>query len=609
VSAEPTPTDRDGRYALALKYAATDLVAPAWDLLQHIARAVDAPPPVLRLAAHLRAAAGAHADALMFAERGLADTPDDPALLLLRGVALCALGRLDAGIAAYRHGLSVAPASAALWNNLGLALEAGGAAGEAAAAFEQAIARDPGAAEPRANLGALYAAAGRFAAAAAACRAALDLAPGNLPARINLAAALTEQGRHREATEVLAPAADRPQAADTALYLWHYSSDDPAAAVAAHKAWGAGQPAPGSVARRPSAGRRMRIGYLSGDFRRHSVSYFFAPLLAGHDRTRVEVFCYANGGIADDVTRELKASADHWADIAALDDDTVCAKIRDDRLDVLVDLSGHTQGNRLGVFARRAAPVQVTALGYPGTTGLAQIDYRLCDAITDPPGTDAFAAERLLRLPRLHCYRPEPAAPAPAPLPALAAGHITFGSFNKLGKVSDATVALWARVLAAVPRSRLFLKSKALAEEEVRRDTVARFAAAGVSAERLTLFGWVPEDAGHLAAYGRVDVALDTFPYSGTTTTCEALWMGVPVVTLSGATHASRVSASLLTAVGMTDWIADSPAALVARATAAAADPAGLAQLRTELRPRVASSPLCDAAGYAAAVEAAFRAM
>jgi predicted O-linked N-acetylglucosamine transferase (SPINDLY family) len=321
------------------------------------------------------------------------------------------------------------------------------------------------------------------------------------------------------------------------------------------------------------------------------------------------VFCYSAGGRPDAVTARLRDHAEHWHDIAGLDDDAACRLIRGHGLDVLVDLAGHTQGNRLGIFARRAAPVQMTALGYPGTTGLTQIDFRLVDAVTDPAGAEAFATEKLLRLPRLHCYRPDETAPVVGALPASAAGHVTFGSFNKLGKVSEAAVLLWSAVLKAVPGARLFLKSKALAEEATRRLTAERFAAHGIAPERLTLFGWVPEDEGHLATYGRIDIALDTYPYSGTTTTCEALWMGVPVLTLAGATHASRVSASLLTAVGLTDWITGTAEEFVAKAAAIGADVTALATLRAGLRAQIATSPLCDGAGYAAAVEAAYRAV
>ncbi len=602
------PGDRDGRIALALKYAQDDLATEAWELLRDIATAVDAPASALRLASHLRSVLGDAAGALMFADRGLADTPSDVPLLAQRGLALQGLGRAQDAVSAYRDALKIAPTSAELWNNLGLALEDAGQAGEAVAAFETAIQRGPTFTPARANLGALYAAAGRYAAAAEVCKAALKTDPDHVPTRVNLAAALIEQARHGDAAEILAPISDRPEAADTALYLHHYRSNDPAGVVAAHRAWGAGAPVAGSLARLPTEGRRLRVGYLSQDFRRHSVAYFFEPLLAAHNRTRVEVFCYATGERRDAVTARLKDAAEHWADVGGLRAEALCNRIRVDNLDVLVELAGHTQGNSLGALARRAAPIQVSAIGYPGTTGLSQIDYRLVDGITDPSGSDIFATERLLRLPRLHCYRPDENAPPVAPAPAQAAGFVTFGSFNKLGKVSDETIALWSRALQAVPKSRLFLKSKALAEEGTRALTIARFGAHGITPDRLTLFGWVPEDAGHLATYARIDIALDTFPYSGTTTTCEALWMGVPVLTLAGATHASRVSASLLTTVGLTDWICETPEAFVARA-ALSADFTMLATLRAELRDRVASSPLCDGAGYAAAVEAAYRAM
>ncbi len=601
-------TPGDPHFALAAKYAESGLAAQAWDLIKDRLAAPDVTPDVLGFGAGIAYAAGEPATALALTDAAISAGGEGASLWFVRGATLRLLNRLEESAAAYERATGEAPGVPEAWNDLGLVREALGDLAGATAALEQAIAVQPDFAPAHANLGALYADAGQFAAAAEYCRKALASEPSNIGARINLAAAQIERGRHDEAADALAPIAADPAAADTGLYLLHYCSNHPAAIFRAHAGWGARAPAPETLTYSETNGARQRIGYVSHDFRRHSVSYFFEPLLRHHDRARVEVFCYSTGGQPDAVTARLRAHADHWHDISGLSDDEACQLIRGHGLDVLIDLSGHTKGNRLGIFARRAAAVQITALGYPGTTGLTQIDGRFVDAITDPGGAEAFATERLLRLPRLHCYQPEETAPAVAPLPAAAAGHITFGSFNKLGKVSDATVALWSAVLHAVPQSKLFIKSKALAEETTRQATAARFAAHDVAADRLMLVGWVPEDAGHLATYGRIDVALDTFPYSGTTTTCEALWMGVPVLTLAGATHASRVSASLLTSVGLTEWIAGTAEEFVVKAVTIAAELEGLAMLRSGLRAQIASSPLCDGPGYAAAVEAAYRA-
>jgi predicted O-linked N-acetylglucosamine transferase (SPINDLY family) len=311
----------------------------------------------------------------------------------------------------------------------------------------------------------------------------------------------------------------------------------------------------------------------------------------------------------DAVTARLKAAAHNWRDVCGFSDDALFKLIRQDQIDILVDLAGHTKGNRLAVFARRAAPVQVTAWGYPATTGLPAMDYRLCDAITDPaPGADDAAVERLVRLvPGLHCYLPADDAPPVNGLPRVEAGYITFGSFNKRAKISPATVALWAAAMKAVPQSRLLVKTKPLAEAETRAGLERAFAMHGIAAARLDLRGWVPDDLGHLNLYNKVDIALDTFPYNGTTTTCEALWMGVPVLTIAGRGHAARVSASLLTQVGMTDWIVPSPDHFAARAAILASDVDSLRRLRRALRARVAASPLCDAAAHTRGLEAAYR--
>jgi protein O-GlcNAc transferase len=293
-----------------------------------------------------------------------------------------------------------------------------------------------------------------------------------------------------------------------------------------------------------------------------------------------------------------------------MSDEALAERIRHDGIDILVDLVGHTAMNRLLVFARRPAPIQVTWLGYPNTTGLTAIDYRLVDAVTDPEGeADALASETLVRLPGgFLCYGGHGGAPAPGPAPCLATGTVTFGSFNSPPKLSAATLDAWAQVLARLPESRLLLKGKPFADAATRALYLGRLAERGVAPERVELAAWLPDQA-HLALYDRIDIALDPFPYNGTTTTCQALWMGVPVVALRGDRHASRVGASLLTQIGLTDLIADSVEAYVETAIALAGDPARLADLRHSLRPRMAASPLCDATGFARKIEQAYRTM
>ncbi|MDA0661771.1 MAG: hypothetical protein O3B08_02910 [Proteobacteria bacterium] len=322
------------------------------------------------------------------------------------------------------------------------------------------------------------------------------------------------------------------------------------------------------------------------------------------------MFCYANLENADDTTARLRASSDHWRWVAGIDDAQLAKQIRADEIDILVDLSGHTAGNRLLVFQRRPAPVQATWLGYPNTTGMSAIDYRITDAIADPPGAEPLWREALIRLEAgFLCYAPPADAPDVAPLPALSKGHVTFGSFNNLRKVTPAVIETWAKILRRIPTARLMLKARSFADTATRDRFIGAFVSHGVSAERVILRDTVASTAEHLGAYADVDIALDPFPYNGTTTTCEALWMGVPTVTLQGNRHAARVGASLLTHTGLCDWIAGNTGAYVEAAIRHAKDIQALATLRRGLRDLAAHSPLCDAPGFARRMEAAFERM
>ncbi len=357
--------------------------------------------------------------------------------------------------------------------------------------------------------------------------------------------------------------------------------------------------------------RRLKVGYVSPDLCQHSVAYFVEPLLRAHNRQAVEVYCYADVTRPDPVTARLKGYADHWLTTVGQLDGDLAERIRVDGIDILVDLAGYTSGNRLGVFARKPAPIQVTWLGYPNTTGLDTIDYRIVDAVTDPIGeADAWASETLLRLEGgFLCYSPMGDWPPPTFPPCLASDRITFGSFNNPAKLSDSTLDMWAKLLDRLPRAGLLLKGKPFGDETTRALFQSRLAERGVDLARVELAPWQSIEVMHLELYGRVAVALDSFPYNGATTTCEALWMGVPVVTLLGNRHAGRVGASLLTQIGLTDWIARSAEEYLDIATMLAEDPAKLKDLRQALRPRLLRSPLCDAHAFACKLEAAYRNM
>jgi len=347
-------------------------------------------------------------------------------------------------------------------------------------------------------------------------------------------------------------------------------------------------------------GRPLRIGYVSPDFRQHSVAYFIIPVLEAHNRQKVDCFCYSNVSQPDTTTEYIRGLADHWRDIYELNDKRTARLIRDDRIDILVDLAGHTSGNRLPVFALRPAPVQVTWMGYPGTTGLPAMDYKITDEHADPTGTsDTHHTETLSRAASCFlCYQPLDEIQPPYKLPVDENGYITFGSFNNLSKYTEDTIALWADILRNVPGARLLLKAKGLGDTAGQQSVVSAFAANGVAADRIECIGHIHDPRDHLELYNRIDIALDTFPYNGTTTTCEALWMGVPVITLAGTRHASRVGASLLTAAAVTGLITDSPANYIATATRLAKNTNKLKQLKQDLHGRIRTSNLMDKAAF-----------
>lgn len=353
------------------------------------------------------------------------------------------------------------------------------------------------------------------------------------------------------------------------------------------------------------------MGFLSADLRQHSVAYFLEPILAHLDAEQVEVCLYHDHVQVDAMSERLRARAARWRHVAGQSDSTVAAIITNDAPDILIDLAGHTGLNRLPLFARRLAPVQATYLGYPDTTGVKTMDFRLVDAVTDPEGeAEQYHTERLLRFaPTAWSFAPPAAAPEVASVQCTTGGEVTFGCFNNFAKVTDAMLTVWARLLAAVSGSRLLLKGFGLGNQVLQSQVMLRLVAAGISRERVQLLERMQTQGEHLAAYSRVDVALDTFPYNGTTTTCEALWMGVPVVTLAGDRHMSRVGASLLQAVGRQEWIASDTDSYVRIAAELAVDHVKLAELRISLREEMRRSALLDHAGQAARFGEALRLM
>lgn len=477
----------------------------------------------------------------------------------------------------------------------------------------------PRKAETHCNLGTVYQAMGRVRDAIAAYETAREINPRLEGALSSLGSAYLAQGDFEQAErcyrQCLAATPGDQQARSMLLMLLNYLPGADADAVfKEHLEWGRvaearasrldldlDSPAHGTL-------RPLRVGYLSPDFREHSVASFIEPVLRHHNRSRFEVCCYSSLPMQDETTLRIRETVDVWRDIDKLSDGEAARLIREDRIDILVDLSGHTAGGRLGILAARPAPVQMTWMGYPNTTGLRTIDYRITDGVVDPAGEDAYYSEALLRL--YGCflnYQPVTDAPAVAPLPAVSNGHVTFGSFNNFSKINPGVLELWAEVLKQMPGSRLLLKCPALTDATVQERVSAALQALGIGPERVDLLGHTRTRQEHLALYARVDIGLDTFPYNGTTTTCEALWMGVPVLSLVGTRHAGRVGASLLSAAGLSDWLADAPGSFVAIAQSMAADVTGLARVRESLRGQLMESSLCDAAGFVHRLEAAMQ--
>jgi protein O-GlcNAc transferase len=513
---------------------------------------------------------------------------------------LLALGKrqnqqfLDAAEASFREAAALDPKCAEVFAALGAFLEARSQSSAAEKALRRAIALDPHMADAYVGLGNSFQSRGRYADMEAAYRKALALKPDLHEVRQSLATI-------------------------PLMNMLYDHTATPAAIHARHRAWGeefaaqfraiAARAPPFANTRDPD--RKLRVAYLSPDFRYHAVSFFFQPLLAHHNPAEVEVFCYADVERPDPVTKYLQGLGGNWRSTTELSDAALLAQFRADRIDIAVDLAGHTNAKGLQALAARPAPVSATWLGYAATTGLASIDWRITDALVDPPGQDAFHTERLMRLPDVFlCYNAYMTQiPDVAPVPALARGAVTFGSFNSPQKMSPPTIAAWARILDAVPGSRLILKSHAYVEPARRQPLLEGFAAGGVGADRIELRPPQPRMDAHMGSYAEIDIALDPFPYNGTTTTCEAMWMGVPIVNLIGDRHAGRVGLDLLTQVGLTELARPDVDSYIATAVALANDLPRRQQWRADLRERMRASPLCDAPRFARAFEAALRTM
>lgn len=494
---------------------------------------------------------------------------------------------------------------------------------EAIAALERLVELQPTSAKAHRDLGAAYIRADRFDDAVVSLQRALELRPRFADAFASLGDAFHLQGRVEEAincyrqTLALRPSATSAHS-NLLLNLNYQRKNDAQTLFAEHLKWAKAHASPltAEILRHensPSAERQIRVGYVSGDFRRHAVGSFIEPILANRDPAAFHIICYSDVLRPDDATERLSAMADGWRDIRGLTDIDVCDMIRHDQIDILVDLAGHTASNRLCVFARKPAPVQITYLGYPNTTGLGTMDYRLTDTWADPLGqTEQFHTEQLYRLPRgFLCYQGPADAPVPSAPPIVKNGFVTFGCFNILAKLTPETLGLWAKIMTVLPNSRMVLKDRlgTFANPARRRYVQDIFAYHRIAADRLELLSKDSDRQKHMESYSKVDVMLDPFPYNGTTTTCEALWMGVPVITLAGTRHASRVGVSILKSAGLPEFVSPNIEGYARSAVLLARDVNRLVLLRRTLRQKITASSLCDAGKFTKYLGAAYREM
>lgn len=555
-----------------------------------------------------------YAEAETVLRRALERNANHPQAAYNLGVALGGLGRLREAAAAYRHAIELQPGYADAYNNLGAVCKEMGEFQAAAAAFDAAIGAQPNSVVGYNNAGCLLRTLGRMEQAEDVLRKGLALGGPSAALYNNLGSVLKDAGSLDEAIECYREARkldpSDPGIHGNLVYSLIFQASDGKTILDECRRWDAAhalplRPAKSSHACDPTQDRRLRIGYVSGDFRDHCQSLFTIPLLSNHDHGQFEIFCYSSVERPDEFTRRIAGYADVWRDARSLDDDGLATLVRDDRIDVLVDLGMHMATARPLVFARSPAPVQVAWLAYPGTTGISAIGYRLTDPRLDPPGFDDQYTERSIRLPHTFwCYDPL-SQETIDPLPAETSRFVTFGCLNNPCKLTDRTLAMWAGVMRAMPAARLLLMAP---PGRPRQRLVARLAAQGIASERVSFESFRPRPA-YLRAYHQIDLGLDTFPYNGHTTSLDSFWMGVPVVTRVGQTAVGRGGLSQLYNLGLCELAAETDEQFVRIAIELANNLPRLAELRRTLRYRMEQSPLMDAVSFARGIEAAYRRM
>ncbi|MCB2108745.1 MAG: tetratricopeptide repeat protein [Rhodobacteraceae bacterium] len=654
-AANANPKYIDAQVNLANALRDSDESAEALEILERLVAAHPGHAGVLNAYGNALRVAERYDEAIEVLRRAVAAGPEVAEAHNNLGLALAVKNKLEDAEPHFRKAHELRPEHAIIANNLGALLLRMFKFQDAVVALSVAVARDPEYDEAMCNLGVAHYLLGQADEAIVIYRRVLARNPDNVFARYGLSVTLLEDQRlaeaEKEVRDVIARDPKNAMAHNTLGVLLldqHFISQARAAMKAAadvnslsapifysnyvfaslyepdldeatilniHLEYGrrfatseVDRAHPHRNARDP--GRKLVLAYLSPDFRAHSVAYFFEALLEKHDRTKFEIVLYSNTTRQDSVTDAFRKAADRWVETVGLTDEAFVERIRADGVDILVDLGGHTSGNRLPVCAKGAAPIQINYLGYPDTSAVPAVGYRISDARADPPGdAEKRCTEQLIRLRDcFHCYRPHGRAPDVAPAPHIERKYVTYASFNVLPKVNDGTIAAWSAILSSVPDSRFYIKCKQLRDESVRQRIRDDFARHGIDPNRIEMESFVPSVQDHLNQYALVDLALDTFPYNGTTTSCEAAWMGVPFLTLAGTRHSSRVGLSLLTALGLADeFAAHSVDDYVAKAVAFGRDPARLAEIRPKLRDIMARSPLRDEIGFTRTLESAYR--
>jgi predicted O-linked N-acetylglucosamine transferase (SPINDLY family) len=554
-------------------------------------------------------------DAIRACERALSLKPQYGEALYMLGLAWRYKGDFEKALEFYRKAVEAKPDHAEAWNALGMRLRDKGELAEALSCYNRALSINPSFADAHNNVGLVLRDLGSLDDALAAHQRASELLPGSAAVHSNIANVLKDMGNLDQAVEsyrkALAIEADS-RIGSNMLYALLFDEKITARQLREeHRWWNDtfARPLARSIrlhSNDPDSGRRLRIAYSSPNLRAHPVGRFLFPLITNHDANQFEVFCYSDARRPDGVTELIKSRAGVWRETRGASDEQLAELIRQDGIDILIDTAMHMEDSRMLLFARKPAPVQVTYLAYAGTTGLETMDYRLTDAYLDPPGQDeSIYSEKSVRLRSYWCYQPAKDTPPVGPLPILASGQITFGCLNNFCKMTPGTFAAWAEILRRVPKSRLILHTR---EGSHRQRTRERFWAQGIAPDRIEFIEGLPMPD-YFAKYNQIDIALDAFPYPGGTTTCDALWMGVPVVTLPRQSAISRGGLSILTFLGLPELISASPEDYVRIAAELAGDLSRLSQLRSTMRERMKASALMDIQGFRRDVEAAYRQM